>query len=1270
MENNAFNPDIPASETQLSASGRSGASFAEALPAYSGAALAWLRALPNEPDSTDIFTLNDDDFAIRCIGSLVENRPFELSVAARHPAGDWFNHLYFESRNREKVFGTKNLGIAYPFVLKQLGGYQLAAPLFVWQLQLEPHAQHPDHWVALRNENHFIAPNYPLFHLIDAVHGTGFSARAQQLAESRQLNARALGDLCDNLRTLLQLGEEGLPLSIQPCPSAGVADFNIAEGRLLWSAVAGIFPTLPRTTVTHAPVVAPNLPADLSWQHALTLLPLDPSQRTALKAVQNNALTVVEGASGTGKTYLISALVINALANGKKCLVVSKSINALRRGQKFLLEKGFGDVSFILRDIAGDHLMLADMLRMAADNKNKTSFDEEVFKTVLNKTLRELTKLDEAWETLHAPFFGEKNFTDTVGQFLRSNRIEGKELLLSQLHPADFEFSKTEYDDVVAAILSSEPLFLRFPTLHHPLSRLKSDIFSRRPADAGLDHTHALVKTLLDQATALHHRYITKTNDYTEALTEHYESHYAELSLLTKRIRDGLEDGTHRFGADFLTPSSATEKLYGVFSDRYKQMIAYKETISAAYEELRRSYGTRKDFDFDFPAGFDNRNLPKIAELAKNFEASLRHWRRRIPATIREDVRRLNAKSIHSGLDFKEQVKELEYAMDIFLEEFNSAGLYEEPMKHEMLTIPKRQEFLEDVIARLEETRFYLRDFPDFYVWQKHWLDLSAPAQKVVRALCKIKPKNWVAAFESWYLYHYLQSEFTPAMQWDNDTLSGYANGFGELKNLLPVQIGAMWQARKNRALRALKSADSNAYKTWFGKNNRSLSADRKADELFQKHIDALTETLPVLLVTPQVALDVVQVSNILFDLVLVDEAHNIPKQECYHLFDMAKNLVVFGDSKQDMTPFAEDDFLEFCKGIEARSYTLEYQHQDCPEEWIDFNRIAFGTPFKRLPSGRAAKDVTVVANVEGRYDEAACTNEAEARQIIDWLNLIEPTPAKTYPVVGIACATVQQRDLIAGQLLKIRQRRLAGHEKIQQLHLNGLGVYQFAELQGQHVDILMLSLTHGLVDAQGNLTRHLHFWNTQLGINQLHVALTRATQKIYIAHSIPPGLHTVLAADKNFLGTCILSHLVSFGEHVQLGEPEAAAAQLEKMKALLNYPSAYYPANVFTEEVEIALQPYFEPGRIRRNATVAGVTVPLVVERSGPDAQTHVLMVDGVLAKSALPSYEWEEKVKQYFARHNIEYIPSLSVQWWKSPRQEARKLAGKIILRDHDTR
>lgn len=1228
-------------------------------PQFSRTALAWLNALPAYPDSTDLFTLNENNFALKVIRELFEKQAFELPIAANYPAAEWLNHFYFEAKNRERIFGSKTFGLGYPFVLAEAGGHQMAAPLFFWQLALEPHSQYVDNWTVQRGEGQSVVPNFPLFYLVDRLHGSDFTERARRATAGKQLKTSDLAEISTAICGTLGLQEQGLTLSVLPSPGASEIEVYTRQGVLHWSGVVGIFPSLPMTVTTEPPVVVPDLPADLVWKHSFSTMPMDPSQRAVLQSVQQNALTVVEGASGTGKTYTISNIIVNALSNGKKCLVVSHNIAALRRAQRFILEKGFGDLSFIVRDLAGDQLMLADMLRAAADNKAKEKFNEDVFKTALNRVQRETRKLDDAWEGLHSPVFGEQSFVETVGRFLRANRAEGKELLQSQLNPSDFQFTKAEFDETVAAIRASEPLFRKFPTFGHPLARLNGSIFLDNESGAGLALTERQVKNLLDKATALHHRYISKTNEYAEALTDHYEQHYAELAALTKRVTNQLEDGVNRFGPDFEKPASTTEKLYGVFSDKYKSMVAQKEKIGQDFGELRKTYATRKYFDFDFPASLDVRNIRKINELTKDFEAALRLWRKRIPANVREDVRRLNSKSNHFDLDFREQIKDLEYALDVFVGEFNEANLYADELRHEMLTIPKRQEFLEGVLVQLEDTQFYLRDFPDFHVWQRHWLGLSPVQQKAVRALGKIKPKNWAAAFESWYLHHLLQQEYSPNLVWDSETLENWSAGFRELREVLPGQISAIWQKRRAAALRQLKNEDSDGYKTWFGKNNRTLSAARRPEELFQKHIHALTETLPVLLVTPQVALDVVQSSAMLFDLILVDEGHNIMKQKAFHLFDMGKNIVLFGDSKQDMTPFAEDDILEFCKSIGAQTLTLDYQHQHCPEEWIDFNKIAFGTPFKRLPSNLSGHDVTTVANVEGRYDEATCTNEAEARQIIDWLNLIEPTPAKTYPVVGIACATVQQRDLIAGQLLKIRQRRAAGHEKIQQLHLSGMGVYQFGELQGQHVDVLLLSLTHGLTDAQGKLTKDLHFWNTQLGINQLHIALTRATQRIFIAHSIPPGLHTVLAADRNHRGTCILSHLVTFAEQIQGGQKEAAAGQLESMKNLLAYPEDFFPSNIFMEEVEIALQPYFEPGRIERNATVAGVTVPLVIHGSQP----NVLLFDGVLAKTALPSYEWEEKLRQYFDRNGIAHIQTLSVQWWKSPKQEARKLAGRVI-------
>jgi hypothetical protein len=173
-------------------------------------------------------------------------------------------------------------------------------------------------------------------------------------------------------------------------------------------------------------------------------------------------------------------------------------------------------------------------------------------------------------------------------------------------------------------------------------------------------------------------------------------------------------------------------------------------------------------------------------------------------------------------------------------------------------------------------------------------------------------------------------------------------------------------------------------------------------------------------------------------------------------------------------------------------------------------------------------------------------------------------------------------------------------------------------------------------------------------------VALTRARQRVFIAHSIPPGLYQALASDPEHRGTCILSHLVTFGEYLQRGDQAAARGQLQVLKKVLRYPEQLITPTVFMEEVELALRPYFEPGCLQRNTKIAGVTLPLAIQYNG---RMFVPLFDGVFAPTELPSYEWEQTIKQYFDRHGIRSIPVLSAQWWKSPRMEARRLATVIL-------
>jgi hypothetical protein len=107
----------------------------------------------------------------------------------------------------------------------------------------------------------------------------------------------------------------------------------------------------------------------------------------------------------------------------------------------------------------------------------------------------------------------------------------------------------------------------------------------------------------------------------------------------------------------------------------------------------------------------------------------------------------------------------------------------------------------------------------------------------------------------------------------------------------------------------------------------------------------------------------------------------------------------------------------------------------------------------------------------------------------------------------------------------------------------------------------------------------------------------------------------------------------------------------------------SYFEPTVFSEEVELALRPYFEQSQMRKSALAAGVRVPLFIQGMNEGERSSVLAFDGVLAKTTLPSYEWEEKLSNYFRKEGIAYVPALSAYWWRSPKQEARKLASRLL-------
>jgi hypothetical protein len=233
----------------------------------------------------------------------------------------------------------------------------------------------------------------------------------------------------------------------------------------------------------------------------------------------------------------------------------------------------------------------------------------------------------------------------------------------------------------------------------------------------------------------------------------------------------------------------------------------------------------------------------------------------------------------------------------------------------------------------------------------------------------------------------------------------------------------------------------------------------------------------------------------------------------------------------------------------------------------------------------------------------------------------------------------VEQRDLIAGQLLKIANassRFRENHKCKERSH-----VYQLPNCKATLTSCSFRLFT--APQTRKERSGDLHFWNTQLGFNQLHIVTYRATQKLFIA----PPFRQVFT--QYWQPTEVSRHLHSFTRHRRPHSAAAAPAaeeQLQKMKQLLNF-SVIFQFSTFMEEVEMALRPYSKPARYA--ATHRPRRTCAVLASQKRQEHSNVLFSTG--AGKIRNAYEWEENEK-LFPPNKIEAVPVLSAQWWK-PKQ-----------------
>ena len=304
---------------------------------------------------------------------------------------------------------------------------------------------------------------------------------------------------------------------------------------------------------------------------------------------------------------------------------------------------------------------------------------------------------------------------------------------------------------------------------------------------------------------------------------------------------------------------------------------------------------------------------------------------------------------------------------------------------------------------------------------------------------------------------------------------------------------------------------------------------------LMQKYARATAQLTPCMLMSPGSVAQFITPGTIEFDLVVFDEASQIPVAEAIGAMGRGKAVVVVGDSRQmPPTSFftgsatADDGEVEALEPVLATgpedldSILSECVQSGLGQLWLswhyrsqDESLIAFSN--EHYYDGRLSSFPAPLAGVshlgvrwqhvaDGVFDRGESrTNESEARALVDTVvDLLNAKQAGT-DSIGIVTLNLQQCTLVQDLL----EERSATEPQLEAALQHDepdrrLFVKNLENVQGDERDVILLSVGFGR-DKSGHLTMNFGPLNRVGGERRWNVAVTRARRQVIVFSSITP---------------------------------------------------------------------------------------------------------------------------------------------------------------------
>ncbi len=807
-----------------------------------------------------------------------------------------------------------------------------------------------------------------------------------------------------------------------------------------------------------------------------TPLPFDSSQLHAIVASTGGKSFILHGPPGTGKSQTITNMITNALYHGKRVLFVAEKMAALSVVQNRLEKLGLGDFCLELHSNKATKRHFVQQLASVMEHIEQQGEQGKHHQTAqqLYEQRQELMKHVDA---LHR-CSGEDEFSiyDSIMHYCRFCE-EGMVDLRDPARPAITPQNLSEYEYYIDRL--GTIIRLVGQPSQHPLLGVSTNAHTM----AHMAELRPAIETCMAHARQLQ-QVVGSVVQLTGGIPP---VSLGSIATLMEEVRE-----VHQQRERIL--QSASPEIFGAAIPVLEQKRA---SIDHAHPVMRffKKWSLLREVK--------SHQVYVTWDTLDEFVQSLAH---------------LNASPLHRQLSAKADLAALLAPYDQYREAFDTLSSWLTIDGWELLSV-------QELVEKLAHWAQHLDKLKDWKQWCLIKEDLR---QKNMGAIVHLMETEEVSLpqLKHRYLarYFYEVANRLIAANPEADMFNGmlFDEKVSRYKDLARRYREASRDELVGRLLERARAASTNA--EWSNQSvilhkvvangGRGLTIRR----LFQQAPDMLAHFCPCLLMSPMSVAQYLEMQPQMFDLVIFDEASQIPTNEAVGAIARGETIVIVGDTKQmPPTSFfvsnkitdeecAVDDLesiLDDCQALKMPSLLLSWHYRSQHESLVCFsNNEYYENKLHTFPAIDDQERRVVYVPVKGTYQKGGSrSNKSEAMAIVSEIERRLSDEQLRKLSIGVISFNVQQQylieDLLEERFDKNRQLRLWAEESGEPIFIKNL-----ENVQGDERDVILFSVGYG-PDKEGKISMNFGPLNLVGGERRLNVAVTRSRYEMMVFSSL-----------------------------------------------------------------------------------------------------------------------------------------------------------------------